>query len=162
VSDPSPAEILRRAKPIPIGRDLPDGPMADIAGVDPEGAALTIEVGETAAPVLLLFLSAACLGCRDLWEGTAALRAALPEGVRVVLVTRGPGAGTSAEDAAAIGALAPADAVTVMSTQAFRDYRVDGPPFFCVVAGGRLRAEGVAWGVADTAEDVRRALGALG
>ena len=57
---------------------------------------------EAAAPVVLLFLSAACLGCRDLWEGLARLQAGLAGAARLAVVTRGP----EQEDAAAIAALA--------------------------------------------------------
>ena len=70
-----PAEILSRLRPIPTYTDHPTTRPHDVAGVDPEGAPCRIEVTEAAAPVVLLFLSAACLGCRDLWEGLARLQA---------------------------------------------------------------------------------------
>jgi hypothetical protein len=121
--------------------------------MDPDGTARTIALVGTTEPVLLLFLSAACLGCQDLWHGTAELRAALP-GVRVVLVTRGP----EAEDRAAIAELAPAGVETLMSSAAFEHYRVLGPPFLVVVAGPEVKTEGVAWGIAETVRATRHAL----
>jgi hypothetical protein len=155
VNDPSPAEILRRARPIPTYRDHPATSPVDIEGVTPGGDVLTVTVLSSADPVLLLFVSSSCLGCLDLWEGTAALRTSLPEGVRIVLVTKGP----EHEDAGAIGALDPGDTPIVMSSQAFRDYRVGGPPFFAVVAGGEVRTEGVAWGIPETVRATGQALG---
>ena len=153
MSDP-PADILRRLTPIPTYTDHPTTTPHDIVGVAPDGTPLHIDVVEAAAPALLLFLSAACLGCRDLWGGTAELHRSLPSGVRVVLVTRGP----EEEDARAIAALAPAGCLTVMSSQAYRDYRVGGPPFLAVVWGHEVRTEGVAWGVAETVRATRQAV----
>ncbi len=46
-----------------------------------------------------------------------------------------------------------------MSSQAFADYRVGGPPFLVVVAGGEVQTEGVAWGIAETVRATRQALG---
>jgi len=146
VNDPSPAEVLRRAKPIPTYRDHPATTPHDVVGVDPGGAPGRIEVLGATEPVLLLFLSAGCLGCRDLWEGTDALRAGLPSRVRLALVTQGP----ERQDPAQITALAPPGLTTVMSAQAFADYGVVGPPFLVVVDAERVRTEGVAWGITET------------
>ena len=65
--------------------------------------------------------------------------------------SRGPGH----EDAAAIAALAgdAPDALgvaVVMSTTAFTDYRVAGPPFLAVAAADAVRTESVAWGIDQT------------
>jgi hypothetical protein len=154
VNDPSPAEVLRRARPIPTYRDHPATTPHDVAGVDPAGVPCRIEVLRATDPVLLLFLSAACLGCRDLWEGTAALRAGLPSRVRLALVTQGP----ESEDPAAIAALAGPGTDVVMSAQAFADYLVAGPPFLVLVDAERVRTEGVAWGITET---LRAALAGL-
>ena len=154
MSDQPSAEFLNRLRPIPTYRDHPATSPGDIDGVDPWGAPVQIPIVGSAEPVLLLFLSAACLGCRDLWCGTEALRQCLPAGVRVVLVTRGP----EDEDAETIRMLAPGDIVTVMSSQAFRHYRVAGPPFLVVTVGHEVRTEGVAWGIAETARATRNAI----
>ncbi len=156
MNDLPPAEILRRARPIPTYRDHPATAPCDIEGRTPAGETVKVAVVGAPDPVLLIFLSSACQGCRDLWEGTVALRRSLPEGVRVVLVTKGP----ELEDVQAVAALDPADTLTVMSSQAYRDYGVAGPPFLAVVAEGAVRTEGVAWGIGETVRATRHALGA--
>ena len=45
-----------------------------------------------------------------------------------------------------------------MSSAAYRDYRVAGPPFLSVAAEGRVRTESVAWGLEQTLETALRAL----
>jgi hypothetical protein len=154
VNDPSPAEVLRRARPIPTYRDHPATSPHDVVGVDPRGVPCTIDVEGATEPVLLLFLSAGCLGCRDLWEGIDRLRAGLPDGVRLAVVTPGP----ETEAPAAIAALASPGTATVMSARAFADYRVAGPPFMVLVDAQRVRTEGVAWGIAETLRSVSAAV----
>jgi hypothetical protein len=158
VSEP-PAEILRRLRPIPTYTDRPITKPHDIAGVDPAGRACALQVVGAAAPVLLLFLSAGCVGCRDLWEGLGELHTGLEGTCRLAVVTKSPGD----EDPAAIATLAGAataasGAAVVMSTPAYRDYRVGGPPFLVVADGGSVLTEGVAWGIDQT---LRCALDAL-
>jgi hypothetical protein len=155
VNDTSPDEILRRARPIPTYRDHPATFPVDVEGVTPAGDLVTVGLTGSVDPTLLLFLSATCLGCRDLWDGTAELRQALPEGVQIVIVTKGP----DQVEAEAIAALAPADTPVVMSSEAFRHYRVGGPPFLVLIGGGEVRTEGVAWGIGETARATREALG---
>jgi hypothetical protein len=75
------------------------------------------------------------------------------------VVTRGPGE----ENAEAISALAGDAPATrgvelVMSSEAYRDYRVGGPPFLTVAAADGVRTESVAWGLEQT---LQTALGAL-
>jgi len=96
-----PAEILSRLRPIPTTTGPPTTTPQDVVGVSPDGAPCRIEVVEAAEPVLLLFLSAGCLGCCDLWEGLADLHAGLDGAARLAVVTRTPGS----EDPAAIAAL---------------------------------------------------------
>jgi hypothetical protein len=158
VTEP-PADILRRLTPIPTYTDHPATTPHDVVGRAPDGTARRVDVLEAAAPALLLFLSAGCLGCRDLWDGLADLQTGLGGAARLAVVTRSPGD----EDAAAIGALAgdAADRLgieVVMSTTAFRDYRIAGPPFLVVTDGTSVRTEGVAWGLEET---LRAALAAL-
>ncbi len=146
-----PADILRRLRPIPTYTDHPTTTPHDIVGVTPDGASCRIEVVEAAAPVLLLFLSAACLGCRDLWEGLRALHTGLAGAARLAVVTRGPGE-ESPEAITALAGDAPRSTgiELVMSTEAYRDYRVGGPPFLTVAAADGVRTESVAWGVEQT------------
>lgn len=152
-----PAEILRRLRPIPTTVGPPTTRPRDVVGVRPDGSPCLVEVVEAAAPVVLLFLSAACLGCRDLWEGLPALEAGLGGAAGLAVVTKGPGE----EDRAAIEALAsgaPGEVAVVMSSPAFGDYRVAGPPFLVVAGAGAVLTESVAWGVEQT---LGIALGAL-
>ena len=158
MSEP-PAEILRRLRPIPTYTDHPTTRPHDVVGVGLDGLARRIDVEQAADPVLLLFLSAGCLGCRDLWEGLAQLHAGLAGAARLVVVTRTPGD----EDHAAIAALAGDDVdrlgiEIVMSTPAFADYRVGGPPFLSVATADAVLTESVAWGLDQT---LRTALDAL-
>ena len=159
MSEP-PAEILRRLRPIPTYTDHPTTTPHDIVGVAPDGSPCRIDVVEAAAPVLLLFLSAACLGCRDLWEGLRALHAGLAGAARLVVVTRSPGEESPEAITALAGdALATPGLELVMSTGAYRDYRVGGPPFLTVAGADRVRTESVAWGVEQTLQTALQALG---
>ena len=131
----------------------------DVTGADPAGADCSVDVVEATAPVLLLFLSADCIGCRDLWAGLADLQAGLGDRCRLAVVTRSPGD----EDPARIAVLAGAaperlGIPVVMSTPAYRDYRVGGPPFLVVTDGTAVRTEGVAWGLDETLRTARAAL----
>ena len=175
MTDPAlvPSEVLRRARPIPTYRDHPATFGHDLVGVDPSGAPCSVGMADGDEPVCVLFLSSSCQGCRDFWEGAGVLRRELGAGVRVVVVTRGP----EAEDATAVAALAAPGALgpghvgagpgeggvreateVVMSSQAYLDYGVSGPPFYALTVGTEVRTEGVAWGVGETAEAVRQAL----
>ena len=157
MTDP-PAEILRRLRPIPTTAGPPTTTPRDVVGVAPDGRAVRIDVVETTAPVLLLFLSAACTGCHDLWAGLSELRAGLGRDARLAVVTKDP----PAEDPAEIAALAADDkgrlrAPVVMSTTAFSDYRA-AAPFLAVVTSAGVLIESVAWGVDETIRTARAAL----
>jgi hypothetical protein len=150
VTEP-PADILRRLRPIPTYTGHPTTTPHDIVGVTPEGVHCRIDVVEAAAPVLLLFLSAACLGCRDLWEALPQLHAGLAGAARLVAVTRSPGEERPEVIAALAGGAPETDGIDlVMSTEAYQDYRVTGPPFLSVAATDRVLTESVAWGVEQT------------
>jgi hypothetical protein len=115
-------------------------------------------VAEATAPVVLLFLTAECLGCRDLWSGLARLHAGLGARARLAVVTKS----APEDDPASVRDLAgdvPArlGIPVVMSTSAFGHYRA-AAPFLVVVAPGEVLAEGVAWGVEET---LRTAMSAL-
>jgi hypothetical protein len=118
-----------------------------------------VDVARATRPVLLLFLSTGCLGCGDLWEGLSEIREGLGQGADLAVVTKG----ADEEDTAAVAAMSgrgagPPFVPIVMSSAAYRDYRVGGPPFFVVVDATSVRSEGVAWGVEATLQTV---LGAL-
>ena len=105
---------------------------------------------------LLGFLSSGCATCVAFWEALQAPGAMeLPEGIRVVIVTKGPDREVPAEVRARTTGSVP----VVMSTEAWLDYQVPGSPFFVLVDGatGRKVGQGVASTVAQLAELVRRA-----
>ena len=85
-----PAEILSRLRPIPTYTDHPTTRPARRGRRRPRGRPLPRRGDRRRRPVVLLFLSAACLGCRDLWEGLAGLHAGLAGAARLAVVTRGP------------------------------------------------------------------------
>jgi hypothetical protein len=154
----SPADILRRLRPIPTTVGPPTTVPHDVVGVAPDGRAVRIDVVEATAPVLLLFLSADCIGCRDLWVGLSGLRAGLGREARLTVVTKGP----PAEEPAAIAALAADDkghlrAPVVMSETAFTDYHA-AAPFLALATSAGVLVEGVAWGVEETLRTARAAL----
>jgi len=159
VTEP-PADILRRLRPIPTTVGPPTTVPLDVVGVAPDGRAVRIDVVGATAPVLLLFLSADCIGCRDLFAGLTELRAGLGRDARLAVVTKAP----PTEDPAAISALAADDkgrlrAPVVMSETAFTDYRA-AAPFLAVATPAAVLVEGVAWGVDETLRTVRAALSA--
>jgi hypothetical protein len=154
VTDP-PADILRRLRTIPTSAGPSTTRPLDVSGVDPEGVPCRVDVVGAAAPVLLLFLTADCLGCRDLWAGLAHIHAGLGDAVRLAVVTKS----APEDEPAAIRELAGKTPIrlgipVVMSTPAYAHYRA-AAPFLVVAAPGRILAESVAWGVDGT---VRAAL----
>jgi hypothetical protein len=153
VNEPPPAELLARLRPIPTYRDHPATTPHDVVGLSPDGQPIRVDLINEAQPALLLFLSSTCSGCQDLWQGMAELRSVIPADLRVIVVTRG----LESENPVAIAALAQPGTTVVMSTPAYADYRVAGPPFLVVVAGGVVKTEGVAWGIEETGRATRAA-----
>jgi len=153
VNDPPPAELLARLRPIPTYRDHPATSPHDVVGVTPDGQPIEMQLVGPVEPTLLLFLSSSCLGCQDLWLGLEELATVIPSDVRIVVITRGP----ESESAGAVAELAQPGTTVAMSTQAYADYRVAGPPFLAVVAGGVVKTEGVAWGIEETGRATRAA-----
>ncbi len=153
-----PADILRRLRPIPTTVGPPTTTPRDVVGVAPDGRAARIDVLAATAPVLLLFLSADCIGCHDLWAGLSELRAGLGRGTVLAVVTKAP----PVEDPDIVATLAADDAghlraPVVMSQSAFTDYHA-AAPFLALVTPAAVLAEGVAWGVDDTLRTARAAL----
>jgi hypothetical protein len=70
----------------------------------------------------------------------------LPENLRLVVLTHGP----DREDAGALVALTSPGTEVIMSSQAYEEYAVGGPPFLVVVCDGAVKTEGVAWGIEET------------
>ncbi|MGP8006294.1 MAG: hypothetical protein ACLP2J_04600 [Acidimicrobiales bacterium] len=137
---------------LPAERDSSSAP--DVAGVTPEGDARAIPVGDGDRFTLLAFLSSGCSTCANFWTAFAAPeRLGLPDGVRLVVVTKGPELEIAAE------VRGRARVPVVMSTEAWGDYEVPGSPFFVLVDGrsGRRIGEGVASHFPQVADLVRRA-----
>lgn len=132
------------------------GDAPTVAGVTPAGDARAIAVTNSGRLTLLGFLSSGCATCVAFWEALQAPGAMdLPDGTRVVIVTKGPDREVPAE----VRARATGRVPVVMSTEAWLDYQVPGSPFFVLVDGatGRTVGQGVASTVAQLAELVRRA-----
>jgi hypothetical protein len=113
-------------------------PAADIVGTSPTGDAQAIRVAGARHDTVLAFLSSGCTTCHVFWEELRS--AALPQGTRLVIVTKGE----EAESSVAIGELAPPDVTVVMSSDAWVEYQVPGSPYVIDVDGpsGRVRGEG--------------------
>jgi hypothetical protein len=140
--------------PLPGERDSVSAPT--IAGVTPSGDALAMTVTGHDTLTLIAFLASGCSTCADFWE---ALRRphdlGLPDGIRLLVVTKGP----ELEIPAEVRAKAHERLSVIMSTEAWGDYEVPGSPFFVLVDGkaGCRIGEGVAQHFGQVAELVRRA-----
>jgi hypothetical protein len=156
VSDGSIRPRLDGLVPVPTYRDRPASSAADVAGVDLRGSPTRVQVLGSGRWTLLLFLSSSCDGCLELWR---ALRDPAGTGLAtdesVVAVTRD----LDAEDVEQLRSLTVVAVPTVASSQAWLDYRVQGPPFFALVDGtaNRVVTEGVAWGASQVGGHLRRA-----
>jgi hypothetical protein len=140
--------------PLPGERDSTSAPT--IAGVTPTGDALAVAVSGNDQLTLIAFLSSGCATCAGFWEAfQSPEHLGLPDGIRLVVVTKGP----EMEIAGEVQAKAHSRLQVVMSTDAWGDYEVPGSPFFVLVDGsaGRRIGEGVANHFSQVAELVRRA-----
>lgn len=132
--------------PSPPGREeLPTG--RDLSGSGPDGEAVAVRVIGAAHDTLLAFLSSSCLTCQRFWTAFAEPHGApLPEGTRLVVVTKSPADETPAK----IADLAPPGVPLVMSSAGWSDYGVPGSPYFVLVRGatGEVVGEGTGldWG----------------
>ncbi len=151
VSSPVP---LTMGPSLPGERNSTSAPT--IAGVTPTGDALAISVTGNDQLTLIAFLSSGCATCAGFWEAfQAPEHLGLPDGIRLVVVTKGP----ELEIAGEVAAKAHSRLQVVMSSDAWGDYEVPGSPFFVLVDGsaGRRIGEGVANHFSQVAELVRRA-----
>lgn len=127
-----------------------------VAGVTPGGDALAISFTTGTELTLLAFLSTGCATCAEFWTSFEAPdQLDLPDGVRLVVVTKGPEMEVPAE----VMARAHAGLDVIMSTEAWVDFEVPGSPFFVLVDGrrGRRIGEGVAHRFHQVVDLVRRA-----
>lgn len=149
-----------RSVPLTMGPSLAPGRDAisapTVAGVTPGGDALAVAPSGSGGRTLLAFLSTGCSSCAGFWESFRDPdRLGLPDGTRLVVVTKGP----EREIPGEVAGLAPSGLAVVMSSEAWTDYEVPGSPFFVLVDGtsGRRIGEGVANHFRQVAELVRRA-----
>jgi hypothetical protein len=115
----------------------------DIAGVTPGDEVVVIGVVGSRHNTVVAFLSTGCLTCQEFWQAFEhPERLGLPDGTRVVIVTKSP----EEESESGVRDLAPADIPVVMSTDAWDDYQIPGSPYFVHVDGptGRVVGEGSA------------------
>ena len=147
------AEVLKRSQPIAVERGGSPVPVSAIVGTDPSEASspgLTLPVEH---PTLLLFLSASCGGCADLFAGAQPTGGSLVcAEVRTLIVLRDV-------DDPALGELI-GEAACVVAPSAWTAYQVTGAPFFALLMPGdaTVTIEGVAWGADAVARSVARAL----
>ena len=147
------AEVLRRSQPIAVERGSSPVPVAGIVGTDLGGTPTSALALPVEHPTLLLFLSADCGGCADLFAAAQPSADVFDHGaVRVVVVLR------DEEDPGLRGLVGGSD--HVVASTAWSAYRVQGAPFFSLVVPGlsTVATEGVAWGAAAVADHVSRAL----
>lgn len=126
---PAPGESVSEAK--------------DITGVTPDDESVVIGVVGSRANTVVAFLSTGCLTCQTFWDAFARPdRLGLPDGTRVVVVTKSP----EEESESGVRDLAPSELPVVMSSDAWDDYQVPGSPYFVHVDGptGRVVGEGTA------------------
>ncbi len=127
-----------------------------VAGVTPKGDALAVAVTGHDTLTLIAFLSSGCATCAGFWDAFQKPdELGLPDGTRLLVVTKGP----EYEIPAEVDAKAREGLLTIMSTEAWGDYEVPGSPFFVLVDGGSARriGEGVAHHFSQVVELVRRA-----
>lgn len=130
VSSAAPSAVIDGV-PSPTGGGLTVA--HDLAGATPDGGAALISLRGRPGLVLVAFLSTGCGTCADFWS---AFRHDSIEvsgrAVRLVIATRG----LNSESPSAVHDLAPSNAVTIMSDEAFDDHGVAAAPYFMLVDGG--------------------------
>jgi len=146
--------ILGRATPVPVNRGASPIPVVDITGTDLVGMSKSVNLIGAERSTLLLFLSASCHGCLDLFAASqepSSLGVSTGTDLRIVLRSS-----DGRESSTLVGG-----AEAIVSDQAWDSYRVTGPPFFSFIVPGCLTVatEGVAWGAQSVCDAVNAALG---
>lgn len=146
----------RLARPVATGvaepRIAAEGPAVDVTGELASGGSSTVAVTGVEHFTLLAFLSSGCSTCAGFWdEFRSRADLDLPgSNTRMVIVTKG----SEAESPAIVDQIAPAQYVTIMSSEAWEAYQVPVSPYFIMVDGmtGEVVGEGAAttWGQVDS------------
>lgn len=128
----------------------------EIVGVTPEREQVKIGFGEGYPPTLLAFLTSGCSVCESFWADLRDGRrpAELPAEIRVVAVTKDP----THESPSRLRSLAPPGTPVVMSSAAWKAYRVPAAPYFVYLAGDEILGEGSANGWKQISSLVRDAI----
>jgi hypothetical protein len=129
----------------------------DLVGTTPTEDPIAVAVAGARHGTLLAFLSTGCLTCAGFWEAFRDPRGlGLPDGVRLVAVTRG----ADEESQSQLRRVAPPDVPVVLSSAAWDDYQVPGSPYFVFVDGpsGAVTGEGSASSWPQVASLLRNAL----
>jgi hypothetical protein len=166
------AEILRRLHELGAGDDSTTIPLSPtrrpkalqatpgdaIAGVTPHGATVSVALSGSRGYTLLAFLSSGCGTCKTFWAEFATPGHQSPRNdIRTIIVTK-----SAMDDSISdIRRLAPADPLTVMSTEAWDDFSVPFTPYFALVdtQRGVVVGDGAAAGWQQLVGLVDRALG---
>ena len=136
---PTPVEMgVRPGVALPREHETP---AHDVTGTTPAGEEVGLALLGARTSTLLAFLSSGCMTCLDFWHEFAT-DVALPQGVRLVVLTKGP----EQESTSRVAELAPPGVTVVMSTAAWVDYEVPMAPYFILVDGpsGSVKGEGAA------------------
>ena len=149
------AEILRRLETLDPAEVVPRPenasgvrPAPALAGRTPSGGARHVA---TSGELLLAFLSSGCSSCARLIDSVPEGLAELPDGTRLVVVTKSP-------EVERVRRFRDLEQIVdvVMSSSAWDDYAVPGSPYFVHVEDGVVAGEGsgTAWRqVADLLTD---------
>ncbi len=172
------AEILRRLDALGAGDDVPAAEISQglklgptrradptpaattISGSTPSGGATVVSLAGSRGFTLLAFMSSGCTTCKPFWRSFEQAMPLPRRDIRPVIVTKGP----VEESPSAVARLAPATITTVMSSEAWDDFRVPGTPYFQLVDThhGLVVGEGSAGSWPRLVELLRRALGDAG
>ena len=110
-----------------------------LEGWSPAGDEMVVDTG-SGSGLVVAFLTSSCRPCQWFWKTPAAGAVVVDERPAVVIVTPDP----TTEDRREVARLAPPAVPVVMSSDTWFRWGVWGSPFFVVVVGGLIRAEGAA------------------
>lgn len=117
-------------------------PAADLAGVTPNGDAISVSVVDVDHLTLVAFLTSGCTTCAGFWTAFSDDRLRVPGDARIVVATKG----VEAESPTRLGKFAPPNVPVVMSSDAWTAFDVPVAPYFALVDGpnGQVIGEGAA------------------
>lgn len=143
---PTQVELGRQIAPGVVAAERPDpeGPVADLVGVDLHGAPVHRTVTtrlEDGRPrrLVLAFLTSGCSVCQSFWDEFRRGVPALPGGAELVVIARDD----AEESPSALRRLA-GDLPVLRSSAAWSDYEIPGSPYFVYVDDGQVTGEGSA------------------